>query len=108
MMDYPFSPHRSNIFLKYILIPGYNDNLDEIIKFLNLCKRFEAKHVTLSQNLQGYVDGVSHDRDPNMTESMFCLFAYMIARLQEEGFSWSFQIEFINQHDIERLEKLRK
>lgn len=97
-----------NIFLKYILIPQYNDNLDEIIKFLQVVEELDIKHVTLSQNLSGFVDGVKHDADPDMPESMFCLFTYMIARLQEMGICWDFQIEFISKNDIDRIEKLRK
>lgn len=97
-----------NIFLKYILIPQYNDNLDEIIKFLQVVEELDIKHVTLSQNLSGFVDGVKHDDDPDMPEAMFCLFAYMVARLQEMGICWDFQIEFISKNDIDRIEKLRK
>lgn len=97
-----------NIFLKYILIPEYNDNLDEIIKFLDVCKELDIKHVTLSQNLSGFVDGVAHKADPDMPESMFCLFTYMVARLQEMGIYWDFQIEFVSKHDIDRIEKLRR
>lgn len=96
------------IFLKYILCPGYNDNLNDISEFIKIVKSLDIKHVTLSQNLSGFVDGKRHEVDPNMSESMFALFAYMIARLQEEGIYWDFQIEFINKHDFERLEKLRK
>lgn len=95
------------VILKYILIPQYNDNLDEIIKFLRVVEELGVQHVTLSQNLSGFVDGVKHDNDPDMPESMFCLFAYMIARLQEMNVRWDFQIEFISKHDIDRIEKLR-
>ena len=97
-----------NIFLKYILIPEYNDNLEEIIKFLDVCSELKVQHVTLSQNLSGFVDGVKHKADPDMPESMFCLFTYMVARLQEMGICWDFQIEFVSKHDIDRIEKLRK
>lgn len=61
----------------------------------------------MSQNLSGFIDGSRHQVDPNMPESMFALFAYMIASIQEEGMIWNFKIEFINKHDYERLEKLR-
>lgn len=105
---YKYKSKGCNIFLKYILIPDYNDNLDEIIKFLNVCQVLEIKHVTLSQNLSGFVDGIEHDTDPDMPESMFCLFTYMVARLQEMGICWDFQIEFISKHDIDRIEKLRR
>ena len=96
------------IFLKYILIPGYNDNIGEICKFLDIVRELEIRHVTLSQNLSGFVDGVKHKDDPDMPEEMFCLFTYMVARLQEMNVEWDFQIEFVSKHDIERIEKLRK
>ena len=97
-----------NIILKYILLPTYNDNIDEINSFINVCKDLAIKHVTLSQNLSGYTDGVKHCKDPDMPESLFCFFTYFVARLQEEGIYWDFQIEFVSKHDIERLEKLRR
>lgn len=105
---YKYKDKGCNIFLKYILIPEYNDNIDEIIKFLDICNELKVKHVTLSQNLSGFVDGVKHKADPDMPESMFCLFTYMVARLQEMGICWDFQIEFVSKHDIDRIEKLRK
>ena len=43
-----------------------------------------------------------------MPEEMFCLFTYMVARLQEMNVEWDFQIEFVSKHDIERIEKLGK
>lgn len=95
------------IFLKYILIPGINDNVDDINKFIEIAKAIKAEHITLSQNMSGFVDGVKHTDDPDMPESMFMYFAYFVARLKEEGFSWDFQIEFISANDIERIEKLR-
>ena len=73
-----------------------------------MVEELDVKHVTLSQNLSGYVDGVKHKDDPDMPESMFCLFTYMVARLEEMGIQWDFQIEFISKHDIDRIEKLRK
>ena len=97
-----------NIFLKYILIPGYNDNLAEICNFFKVVEELDVKHVTLSQNFSGFVDGIKHKDDPDMTEEMFCLFAYMVARLQEMSINWDFQIEFISKHDIDRIERLRK
>lgn len=105
---YKYKKKGCNIFLKYILIPEYNDNLEEIIKFLDVCSALKVQHVTLSQNLSGFVDGVKHKADPDMPESMFCLFAYMVARLQEMGICWDFQIEFVSKYDIDRIEKLRK
>lgn len=96
------------IFLKYILCFGYNDNLKDISEFIKIVKTLDIEHVTLPQNLSGFVDGERHEVVPNMSESMFALCAYMIARLQEEGIYWDFQIEFINKHDFERLKKLRK
>lgn len=97
-----------NIFLKYILIPQYNDNVDEIIKFLQVVEELDVRHVTLSQNLSGFVDGKKHADDPDMPEAMFCLFTYMVARLQEMNIEWDFQIEFVSKHDIDRIEKLRR
>ena len=38
---------KDNIILKYIIVPGYNDNLDEIDKFFNLVKKFGIKTVAL-------------------------------------------------------------
>lgn len=94
--------------LKYILIDGINDNLEDINNFVGLCKKLELKHVTLSQNLSGYIDGERHDIEPNMTEKLYASCTYMIARLQEECIAWDFQIEFISKHDYDRLEKLRR
>ena len=95
------------IFLKYILIPGINDNLEDINKFVDIAKSVGTEHVTLSQNMSGIVDGVKHAEDPDMTEEMFMFFTYIVARLKEEGFSWDFQIEFVSARDIKRIESLR-
>ena len=95
------------IFLKYILIPTINDNLDDINKFIEIAKGVGAEHITLSQNMSGFVDGIKHADDPDMPESMFLYFSYIVARLKEEGFSWDFQIEFVSARDIVRIEKLR-
>ncbi len=95
------------IFLKYILIPGINDNLTDINKFIEIAKDVKAEHITLSQNMSGFVDGVKHADDPDMPESMFMYFTYIVARLKEEGIDWDFQIEFISAHDIQRIEGLR-
>jgi len=95
------------VFLKYILIPTVNDNLNDINRFINIVKEVKAEHVTLSQNMSGFVDGVKHADDPDMPESMFMYFTYMVARLKEEGIDWDFQIEFISAHDIQRIEGLR-
>lgn len=97
----------NRIFLKFILIPGYNDTIDEINGFVKIATNIGVDRITLSQNLSGFYDGVSHSLDPNMPEDVFCKFAYLIARIQEEGFPWDFQIEFISAHDYERIERLR-
>lgn len=103
-----YKENGCRIFLKYILIPEINDNVEEIGRFIEIVKEIGIEHVTLSQNMSGFVDGVGHQLDPNMSESMFALFSYFIARLQEEHIEWDFQIEFISQHDFERIEKLRR
>lgn len=105
---YKYKEKGCYLILKYILIPDYNDNIEEITKFIDICKKLDVTHVTLSQNLSGFVDGIKHCDDPNMPESMFCLFTYMVARLQEENIHWDFQIEFINKHDYDRMERLRR
>lgn len=96
------------IFLKYILIPTVNDNLNDINKFIDIAKDICCEHITLSQNMSGFVDGVKHAEDPDMPESMFMYFTYMVARFEEEGFDWDFQIEFVSARDINRIEQLRK
>lgn len=103
-----YSERGCELTLKYIVIPGCNDTIEEISGFIDICKSLSCKHVTLSQNLHNIVDGVGGKDDPDMPESLFMLFAYFIARLQEEGIYWDFQIEFINKHDYERLERLRR
>ena len=95
------------IILKYILIPGLNDNLEDINRFIDIAKSVGTVHVTLSQNMSGIVDGVKYAEDPDMTEEMFMYFTYIVARLKEEHFSWDFQIEFVSAGDIKRIESLR-
>ena len=96
------------IFLKYILIPAINDNLTDINNFIEIAKSICCEHITLSQNMSGFVDGVKHAEDPDMSEEMFMYFTYIIARLEEENIPWDFQIEFVSKNDIERIERLRK
>lgn len=103
-----YSNKKCNINLKYILMQNFNDSIEEINAFINICKKINCSHVTLSQNLSGYIDGNRLKKDPNMPEELFCLFSYFIARLQEENIYWDFQIEFITKHDYERLEWLRR
>lgn len=95
------------IFLKYILIPGINDNLKDINNFIDIAKSMNTESVTLSQNMSRFEDGVKHAEDPDMTEEMFMYFTYIVARLKEEGFNWDFQIEFVSAKDIKRIESLR-
>ena len=97
------------IFLKYILCPGLNDNVEDMNKFVEIAKNVHATKITLSQNFQGIVDGVKVQKETNrnMSENMFMCFSYLVARLNEEGFAWDFQVEFISAHDLERMEKLR-
>ena len=54
------------------------------------------------------MDGVGHDTDPDMPESLFMYFTYFIARFNEEGIYWDNQIEFISAHDYSRMKKLRR
>lgn len=96
------------ICMKYILIPDVNDSVEEMNAFIKIAKEIDVMSVTLSQNMSNFSDGVAHDLDPDMSESMFASFTYLVARLQEEKIPWDFQIEFISQHDIMRIEKLRR
>ena len=98
----------ARIFLKYILIPGVNDNINDINIFIEIAKMVHTENITLSQNMSGFVDGVKHAEDPDMPEEMFIWFTYLVARLQEEKIPWDFQIEFVSKNDIKRIEELRK
>lgn len=98
----------NRVFLKYILIPGYNDSVDEMNGFIRIAKDIGVDRITLSQNLSGFYEGVSHSLDSDMSEEVFAHFAYLVARIQEEGLPWDFQIEFISAHDYERIENLRR
>lgn len=97
------------IILKYILLPGYNDNLEDINGFIKIAKDIQVQQITLSQNFSGYKNGIptKNADEMNMPETLFLYFTYFLARLKEECLPWDFQIEFISKHDFERLEKLR-
>lgn len=103
-----YGMQKCTINMKYILMKGYNDSIEEIQSFIDICKKIGCKHVTLSQNISGFYDGVKSSSNVNMPEELFCLFTYFIARLQEENIHWDFQIEFISKHDYDRLEQLRR
>ena len=83
-------------------------SVDEMNGFIRIAKDIGVDRITLSQNLSGFYEGVSHDLDPDMPEEVFANFAYLVARIQEEEIPWDFQIEFISTHDYERIENLRK
>ncbi len=96
------------IHLKYILLPEYNDNIDEVNAFINIAADIGVKKVILSWNQYDYYDGVWKNEDsvPCLTESMFCIYTYMIARMEEEGLPWDIETTNFSKSDCERLERL--
>ena len=97
------------IHLKYILLSGYNDNIDEVNAFINIAADIGVRKVILSWNQYDYCDGVSNNTGsiPCLTEYMFCIYSYMIARLGEEGLAWEIETTNFSKSDCERLERLR-
>lgn len=97
------------IHLKYILLPEYNDNINEVNAFINIAADIGARKVILSWNQYEYDNGVRKNKDsvPCLTEYMFCIYSYMIARLGEEGIAWEIETTNFSKSDCERFERLQ-
>lgn len=96
------------IHLKYILLPEYNDNIDEVNAFINIAADIGVRKVILSWNQYDIDDGVWKNKNsvPCLTEYLFCIYTYMIARLGEEGLEWDIETTNFSKIDCERFERL--
>lgn len=98
-----YSENGCMINLKFILLPGYNDNFEDIDSFINIAKELKnLSRVVISQDM------LAKSNEGHMPESVFIWFSYFVARLQEEGIRWSLTKEFITDYDYRRIERLRR
>lgn len=72
---------RGKIFLKYIFIPGVNDREDDVVGFIELCKKIDVDVAHISYNL------VQSFEDYNIP-SMIVAIKKMVALLEEENISY--------------------
>ena len=73
------SANPNNVVLKYILIPGINDNLEEIDKFFNIVKEFDIKNVALDIEVQ-YARKYDNK---NVSQHIYLLFDYFEKKTKE-------------------------
>lgn len=94
------------LILKYIMLPGFNDDIKEMDAFVRIAKDLGVKLVVLAQNMGRLVDGKAHDDGMPMSEETFAAFVYLVARLQEEEIIWGTHDECFQPQEVERIKRL--
>jgi pyruvate-formate lyase-activating enzyme len=100
--------------LKYVVLPGMNDSLEDINGFVNVVQEVNPRSVTLSFDLFEFRNkpliGKIKERDvaynEHMPEPVFATFAYFVARIRESGVPLKIAPDRFSNPDYERLGKL--
>ena len=79
----------SHIELKYILLPGINESVNDISEFVDIARQIKPECIALSNDLFDYHIGTKKGKEQayndKMTEERFMVFAYFVARIKESG-----------------------
>jgi pyruvate-formate lyase-activating enzyme len=95
-----------DIMLKYILLPGMNDNFDDINGFIQIAVDLGAGSICLSQDLVNFSKIKSRSGTQNIDEMHFSGYAYFAARCKEAGLKVSYALDCFTASDCSRMNKL--
>ena len=63
------SSNANQITMKYILIPGINSNVEDYISLIDIMKKLDVRHLTISRDLHVTYDMESDYRDNLLRET---------------------------------------
>ena len=72
------SANTDNVIIKYIIVPGYNDNIREIDKFFNIIKQYNIKTVALDIEVKYAMQ--YHNKD--VSKHIFLLVDYFMHKVE--------------------------
>jgi molybdenum cofactor biosynthesis enzyme MoaA len=93
--------------LKYILLPGYNDNYDDIENFVAIAKRVNAFSIILSNDLYNVTGIPGRVPRGDITPKLLSMSEYFFAAAKAHGVKSSFSYGNFTRSDCRKLEKLR-
>jgi MoaA/NifB/PqqE/SkfB family radical SAM enzyme len=81
-----YAEKHARIELKYILLPGLNDSYEDINGFIEICTRIHVYRVVFSNDVGNLANLPGKpNRESNIPESQFAMYAYFSARCKENG-----------------------
>ncbi len=100
------SANNENVIIKYIIIPGVNDNLKEIDKFFKLIKKYNIKKVALDLEVQY----ARRHNNKNVSEHIFLLVDYFEKLAKEQNIQlliYSFISYVLNNRTIKKSNTIK-
>lgn len=102
-----YAQTNCRIELKYILIPGINDNFDDINGFIDIAQRLKADLVILSNDLSSILEAKKIGSPlPNITEQQFDIYVYFVAQCKKNGLTVGYSSECFSMSDCHRMNNL--
>ncbi|GHV55590.1 hypothetical protein FACS1894216_18330 [Synergistales bacterium] len=102
-----YAESKGRILLKYILLPGLNDNFEDVNGFIKIAVRLKVESVWLSHDMCN-VSKTSESADAltNITERQFSMYAYFVARCKEAMLPVYYVSEYFIESDRLRMDNL--
>jgi pyruvate-formate lyase-activating enzyme len=100
-----YAETKGRIVLKYIFLPGINDNFSDVNGFINFAKNLKVSSIYLSQDLKD-IAKIRESTEPtkgNISEQEFAMYAYFAARCKEAGLAVYYVFEQFTANDCLRM-----
>lgn len=106
-----YAETKGRIELKYILLPGLNDNFDDVNGFIKIAVSLKAYRVYLSRASLNGLSNTARISEPtgsttSITEQEYAMYAYFVARCKEVGLPVYYVAEFFITSDCLRMSNL--
>jgi hypothetical protein len=95
----------ARITLKYIMLPGINDNNEDLDGFIAIAKRLDAS-IVVSNDFSNDANLPGRDRCSDIDSGVFLKIEYLVARCKEQDVRFEFSYGNFSVVDCKRLEKL--
>jgi pyruvate-formate lyase-activating enzyme len=102
-----YAVSKCRLELKYILLPGINDSLNDINGFIDLANILKADRVYLSHDLFNLARAREAGKsETSITEQQFVMYAHFAARCKESGLPVYYSADYFTAEDCSRMNNL--
>jgi pyruvate-formate lyase-activating enzyme len=105
-----YAATSGGIWLKYILLPRYNDNFIDVDGFIEIAKTVKAIYIVLSNDVSGVIHNgcelASLQNPKDIDEHKFHWFSYIAARCKEQNLPVFYELQFFTSRDFKRMDAI--